>query len=421
MRDDDTGMKTIVQKFGGTSVSGPVERESVIRHIKRARDEGLAPVVVVSAMGRKGDPYATDTLLSLIQAEQTTMPQRERDLLMSCGEVISAVVLSMGLRAAGIESVVLTGMQAGIVTDDQHGNATVLAVRPDRIVAVLEQGKVPIVTGFQGATAQGDLTTLGRGGSDTTAAVLGVALGSDMVEIYTDVDGIKTADPRIVPEAVTLGRVTYTEAIELAHLGAKVIHPRAVQIAMASRIPLKIRCNHSDAQGTLITSGLYHGPDSVLYPDRPVTGIACVSGQNYVLVRTDGAPEEKLLELFERLGQAGVSLDMVHVTLGRVAFTVAGDQGAQTKQVLSQLGLQYTLDGAYAKVSAVGGGMHGVPGVVSRVFRALALAGVEVFETSDSHANISCLVRQADVEKAVGALHKEFRLAEGQPALTIEE
>lgn len=420
MKDDGEPMKTIVQKFGGTSVARSASRECVIGHIERARREGYAPVVVVSAMGRKGDPYATDTLLELAQ-QHGNLPRRELDLLMSCGEIISAAVLCSGLLSKGVDATVLTGTQAGIITDDNYGNATVLAVRSDTIYTALREGRVPIVAGFQGATVRGDITTLGRGGSDTTAAVLGVALGCELVEIYTDVDGIKTADPRIVPDAVTLGRVTYSEAIELAHLGAKVIHPRAVQIAMASRIPLKIRSNHSDAPGTLITSGLYQGPDAVLYPDRPVTGIACVLGQSYVLVHTENDPESRLLDLFDQLGAAGISLDMVHVTQGRVAFTVAGDQGPKTEQVLSRLGLQYHLDSAYAKVSAVGGGMHGVPGVVSRVFRALSLAGVEVFETSDSHANISCLVRQDDVERAVGALHQEFRLNEEQQVYSFKE
>lgn len=413
-------MKIVVQKFGGTSVANAAGRAAIVGHIRRVRDEGMAPVVVVSAMGRRGDPYATDTLLDLV-ADTPSMPKRELDLIMSCGEVISAVVLAAVLRAADIPATVLTGGQAGIITDDRHGSATVLAVRPDVIHGLLKQGNVPVVTGFQGTTASGEITTLGRGGSDTTAAVLGVALGSELIEIYTDVDGIKTADPRIIPDAVTLGSITYSEAVELAHLGAKVIHPRAVQIAMASRVPIRVRRNGSDSPGTLITSGLYEGPGAVLYPDRTVTGIACVRGQVYVKVEAENGGEG-LLGLFDRLASAGISLDMIHVTRGRLAFTVAGDQRAETERILNVLGLRYVLETDCAKVSAVGGGMHGVPGVISRVMRALSTAGVEVLETSDSHANISLLVREADVERAVSALHEEFRLSE-QPreALSFKE
>lgn len=413
-------MKIVVQKFGGTSVADASGRTAIVGHVRRVRDEGASPVVVVSAMGRKGDPYATDTLLGLVGANPD-MPKRELDLLMACGETISAVVLAGVLRSEGIPATVLTGPQAGIVTDEEHGRATVIAVRPDAVHGALKDGQVPIVTGFQGATVDGEITTLGRGGSDTTAAVLGVALGAEVIEIYTDVDGIKTADPRLVPDAVTLGNITYSEAIELAHLGAKVIHPRAVQIAMASRVPIKIRCNGSDSPGTLITSGLYRGPGAILYPDRPVTGIACVRDQVYVKIHVSEG-DEGVVGLFDQLGTFGISLDMIHVSQERVAFTLAGDQRAETERILNALGIGYTLESACAKVSAVGGGMHGVPGVVSRVFRALSSVGVEVLETSDSHANISCLVREADMERAVSALHQEFRLSEQeQEAFSFKE
>ena len=405
-------MRILVQKFGGTSLADGPGRAAVVGHVRAAREEGYAPVVVVSAMGRRGDPYATDTLLDLV-SDTPDLPLRELDLLVSCGEVIAAVVLAGLLRSEGIPASVLTGAQAGIMTDGQQGRATVLAVRPEAGRALLEEGQVPVVTGFQGATADGEITTLGRGGSDTTAAVLGVALGCELIEIYTDVDGIKTADPSIVPEAATLRNVTYGEAVELAHLGAKVIHPRAVQVAMASRVPIRVRRNGSGSPGTLISSAVSEGPGAVLYPDRTVTGIACVRNQTYVKVEA-GKTDEGLLDLFDRLGSAGISVDMIHINGERVAFTVAGDQGRQTDRILNMLELRYALETGCAKVSAVGAGMHGVPGVVSRVLRALSSAGDEVLATSDSHANISCLVREGDVQPAVSALHKEFCLAEQQ-------
>ncbi|HET7560242.1 MAG TPA: aspartate kinase, partial [Limnochordia bacterium] len=227
--------RIVVQKFGGTSVATEAQRRAVVERVKEAIAEGLAPVVVVSAMGRRGDPYATDTLLDLLPGEGPRPPERELALLMSVGEVIAIVVLSQALQAAGIASRALTGAQAGIVTDANLTAARVLEVRPERVRALCAGGVVPVIAGFQGADASGEVTTLGRGGSDTTAAVLGVALNAVRVDIFTDVDGMKTADPRLVPGAATLSHISYEEAAQMAHLGAKVVHPRAVEAAMQGR------------------------------------------------------------------------------------------------------------------------------------------------------------------------------------------
>lgn len=246
-------MKILVQKFGGTSVAKPEQRERVVHHVRKALAGGYRVVVVVSAMGRKGEPYATDTLLELPKQYGNQIAPREKDLLMSCGEIISATTLSTLFHQREIDNVVLTGGQAGIITNNQHTNAQIVTVNPKRVLRELEKGKVVIVTGFQGSTTDGEMTTLGRGGSDTTATALGGALRAECVDIFTDVEGIMTADPRIVKDATQLDKVTYTEICNLAFQGAKVIHPRAVEIAMQTNVPIRVRATMSDHPGTLVT------------------------------------------------------------------------------------------------------------------------------------------------------------------------
>lgn len=412
--------KTIVQKFGGTSVATVESREIVTQHVIQAWEAGYQPVVVVSAMGRQGDPYATDTLKRLVEEAGGPPDERELDLLLSCGEVISAVVLAQHLKAKGFAAVALTGSQAGIITNDRFGNAGVVTVKPDRVRRELAEGKIVLVTGFQGATPDGDITTLGRGGSDTTAAILGVALNAEVIEIYTDVDGIKTADPRIVPDAVTLERITYSEAMELAHLGAQVVHPHAVEVSMAGKVPLKIRGTGSASPGTLISSSALDSPEMLLRIGRPVTGIAHVANRVYVQLREKDARNHGYLAVFDALGEAGVSVDMVHLSKQHATFIVGGNQAAETEAILSQLEVESSIQSGFAKVSAVGAGMHGLPGVVARVLRALSKADITIHETADSHANISVLVKQDDMITAVTALHQEFAL-QHQQTVTCKE
>lgn len=399
----------VVQKFGGTSLKGATARERAIHHIERAIDEGLKPVVVVSAMGRRGDPYATDTLMALAESEGGDLDGRDTDLLLSCGEVISAVVMAQALRARGRRAVALTGAQAGIVTDERFGDARILKIDGERLLQAVEEGVVPVVTGFQGVSLSGEVTTLGRGGSDTTAAALAVHLEAALLEVYTDVDGVKTADPRLVPEAVTLARATYREIAELAHLGAKVIHPRAVEIAMNGHLKLKIKPTATDGAGTLV-SDVHPRDEFEGAGDRPVTGIAHVLDRAQVVV---APPEEGegAVQLFGALGEASVSADMIHVAPDRIAFIVEGKALRRVERILNAFGWQYEVRGSLAKVSAVGAGMHGVPGVMARVATCLQREGVPIFQTSDSHANISCLVPEERVREAVAALHREFELA----------
>lgn len=403
-------MKIVVQKFGGTSVATPAAREQVVQRVLQAKKEGFAPVVVLSAIGRKGDPYATDTLLGLLAEVGPDVPKREQDLLLSCGEIITCSVVSSLLNRHGHPAMALTGGQAGIVTDDQFGDARILEVRPEPVLKVLEQGYIPVVAGFQGVTRGGEITTLGRGGSDTTAAALGAALGADAVEIFTDVDGVMTADPRIVDGAHTLDVVTYQEVTQMAYQGAKVIHPRAVEIAMQYNIPLRVRSTFSDAPGTLVTRGVRYPGQLALGPERLITGIAHLP--HVAQIRVFMEPEDKAreVELFQTLAAAGISIDLINVFPGEKVFTVAEADVPKAKQVLAAAGFTPEVTVGLAKVSVVGAGMRGVPGVMAKVVEVLYRAGVEILQTADSHATISCLVRGEDTEKAICALHEGFEL-----------
>ena len=401
-------MRIIVQKFGGSSVATPELRQEAAERVTWAVREGFRPAVVVSAMGRVGDPYATDTLLSLPGGP---LPPRESDLLLACGELLSAAVMAATLRQQGLPARSLSGWQAGIVTDETFGDATILRVEPVAVIRCLEAGLVPVVAGFQGATEQGEITTLGRGGSDTTAAALGGALRAEVVEIYTDVDGVMTADPRIVPEARTLSVSTYDEVAQLAILGARVIHPRAVQIAMQRSVPLRIKATRGQGAGTLIT----YSHDAALQdwgagrPQQAVTGITQIP--RLCQVQVGLAPEDpRGVALFRALAEAGISVDLINVSPGQKCFCIDETAAGRAGTVLREMGLEPELRPGCAKVSVVGAGMRGRPGVMATVVEALARAGVPVLQSADSHVTISCLVPAAQMEAAVRALHQGFGL-----------
>ncbi len=406
-------MRIVVQKFGGTSVATPEAREAVVQRVLEALDRGVTPVVVVSAMGRAGDPYATDTLIGLARSVFPDTAPRELDLLISCGEIISAVVVANTLKRAGLQKVVvLTGGQAGIITDRRFGDAHVLRVEPDHLNRHLERGDIVVVAGFQGVAETGDITTLGRGGSDTTAAALGVALRAEAVEIFSDVDGVKTADPRIVPEARTLEVVSYEEVLQMAHEGAKVIHPRAVELAMRANLPLRVRNTFSSEPGTLITHGYEMDASRPAWRNGcAITGVTHQPGVAQVVVTpavTDQAGAD--VRIFRPLAEAGISVDLVTVSPDRKSFVVNEADGPRARQLLERHGFQVRLRPGCAKVSVVGTGMRGLPGVMAGVAEALHDAGVEILQTADSHMTISCLVKGEDAERAVRALHARFGL-----------
>lgn len=403
-------MKIVVQKFGGTSVATPESRLAAIRHIEREKKAGFGVVVVVSAMGRRGDPYATDTLLSQLDSDVTVTDSpilRDRDMLMACGETISAVVFANGLRSRGHDVTVFTGAQAGIRTSSDFGNARILDIRPDSIMRQLEQGRIVIVMGFQGMDDSGELTTLGRGGSDTTATALGVALSAEAVDIFTDVAGIMTADPRIVEDARQLSQVTYTEICNLAYQGAKVIHPRAVEIAMQRNIPIRVRSTHSDDPGTLVTQAPHQLEHGALF-DQFVTGIAHSANVSQIRVSGEGIGTSSIFTL---MAEHQISIDFISVTPLSVAFTVADEVATLVASHLQQLGYHPEVRPGCAKVSVVGAGMMGVPGIMARIVESLALEGIDILQSADSHTTIWVLVDGEHLGSAVRALHRTFHLA----------
>lgn len=405
-------MRVIVQKFGGTSVAKPEGREQVVKKVREAINQGYGVVVVVSAMGRAGDPYATDTLIGLARGVLKHVKPRELDLLMSCGENISTVVMVQTLKANGIEAKAFTGGQAGIITDHNFNNARIVEIKPDNLFRCLEEGKVAVVAGFQGITADGEVTTLGRGGSDTTGAALGVALKAEVVEIYTDVDGIMTADPRLVPQAKPLTEMTYSEVCEMAHLGAKVVHPRAVEIAMEGRVPLRIRSTFSDNLGTLICDGNNIGQVEIR-SDKVVTGLAHISEMALVKIQSDEDMNKngQVLEVFQLMAKAGISVDMIQVSPNQIGFILNEDYSDRAREVLAGLGLRISAEKGFAKVAIVGSGMRGVPGVMARMVKGLQRAGISIYHSTDSHTNIACLVKREEMCNALQALHDEFELA----------
>ncbi|TVX93927.1 aspartate kinase [Paenibacillus agilis] len=403
-------MRILVQKFGGTSLSTPEARQRVIHHIRRELEQGYRLAVVVSAMGRRGEPYATDTLLEWTANNGNALPSREQDLLLCCGEIISATTLCSLLQAEGIASTVFTGAQAGFKTDGHHGNARILDVKPDRVREALENNQVAIVTGFQGQTENGDFTTLGRGGSDTSATALGTALRAEMVDIYTDVNGILTADPRVVEDAKPLSVVSYAEICNMAHHGAKVIHPRAVEIAMQARVPVRVRSTFSDEEGTLVTHPECFNQVQDGIVDRYVTGIAYVSNVTQITVEAQEGAVDLQLHVFKAMAHNQISVDFINVTPSGAVYTVFDTDAPKALEVLHDMGYAPKSLSGCAKVSVIGGGINGVPGIMAHIVEALTKQEIQILQSADSNTTIWVLVRKEDMVRALRALHAKFEL-----------
>ncbi|GAB6154532.1 aspartate kinase [Desulfosporosinus burensis] len=406
-------MRIVVQKFGGTSLATAELRALVASKVSEAVHSGYSPVIVVSAIGRSGDPYSTDTFLNMVKGIHPDLPKRELDLLMSCGEVISGTVLVSTLNSMGLKAVLFTGGQAGIITNNDFGDARIIRVEPGEILEQLAEGKVVVVTGFQGVTESGQITTLGRGGSDTTASALGVALDAETIDIYTDVEGIMTADPRIVEDARILDTVTYNEICQLAYQGAKVIHPRAVEIAMQRNIPLRIKSTFSDAPGTLVTN--MHPDREVgtdITSDRIIAGIAHTPSVTQLRVLTLNDPDIHLTDkrIFKAMALADISVDFISVQPEAVLYTVSDEIAAKAVSILQNMGFLPDVVPSCAKVSIVGAGIAGVPGVMADMVEALSDAGVTILQSADSHTTIWVLVHKEDMVTAVQALHRKFKL-----------
>lgn len=357
-------------------------------------------VVVVSAMGRRPAPYATDTLLGLLRQQPSP---RAKDLAMSCGEILSAAVMSDLLEFRGIGSEPLVLDQIGILTDETHGDAEILEINPQPILAAFKRESVVVIPGFQGASKHGHVTTLGRGGSDTTAAAVGAALKAELVEIYTDVDGVMSADPRLVPEAFTIREITFEEVGEMAHLGAKVVHPKAVTFAMEAKLPLRVRSTFSKNSGTLISD------QSVKFKNW-ITGVTHIPDMAYVSIDLEEEKDVHLArtKIFSEFAKSGISLDLITVARGTISFIIHEAQSDLAKDLLLRFSWKFRVETGFAKVSVVGAGMRGRPGIMSRVVETLYNAGIALHHSTDSHITIACLVKQSDMKNAVQALHAAF-------------
>lgn len=403
-------MGIIIQKFGGTSLSTPQQRESVCKAIQKECHEGNQVVVVVSAMGRGEDPYATDTLIRLAKEDNLNPNRRELDMLMSCGEIISGVVLTNKLQSQGEQAVFLNGLQAGLKTSANHGDARIVAIDTSVMKNYLAQDYVVVVAGFQGISEDGEITTLGRGGSDVTASAIGVALGAEVIDIYTDVEGIMTADPRIVKNARLLDAITYNEICQLAREGAKVIHPRAVEIAMEANIPLRVRSTFSDSTGTLVCNhGEFNGKSVRIKRDHLITGITQMPDITQIMVEIQGEPDLPL-RVFKSMALAEISVDFITVTRAVVIFTVLQEVAERAEEILKNMGVSVQTEPDCAKVAIVGAAITGIPGIMAKVVEALTVNGIEILQSGDSYTNIWCLVKRNQMEQAVKALHDKFYL-----------
>ncbi|WZL74898.1 aspartate kinase [Clostridiaceae bacterium 35-E11] len=405
-------MDIIIQKFGGTSVATKEIREIVAHKVIKAKKEGKHPVVVVSAIGRKGDPYATDTLIDLANTTFKECHSRELDMIMACGEIISSVILANTIKSLGYSAVALNGYQAGIITDHNYGNAEVMRVDTQKILTFLEKGFIPVVTGFQGMTEDGEFTTLGRGGSDTSAALLGEALAADVVEIYTDVEGVMTADPRLVPEARVINSIGYDEIYQMAEDGAKVVHPRAVVIARRGNLTLKVKSTLSNSPGTVINNKeLYIDKyDKNTSMDNLLTAITHKNDIAQVTVYFEDSIETNEL-LMDALTNNYISIDLINFFIDKKIFTIDLEKVEQVENILIKNEFDYNIIKDCSKVTAIGHKMRGIPGVMGRIVKALARENVKILQSADSHTTISCLVKKEDIEVAVNALHREFNLA----------
>lgn len=397
-------MRIVVMKFGGTSVASPESREQILEKVKATIRRGDSPVLVVSAMGRSGAPYATDTLLGLVKEYSQHSHPGELDQLMACGEMISSVLLAHVLRSNGVASRAFDGRQAGVKTTDQPGNARILEIDTARLMAFTASGGVPVVTGFQGVDSLGDVTTLGRGGSDTSAVALGAALRAHYVEIYTDVDGVMTADPRVYSEAEILQQINFEEIGELASEGAKVVHPRAVEMADEHGVPVWVKNTMNDCPGTFMARAV---PRQAYEREGVITGIAHMFGMVRVVMEVSERGAQA--DLLGRLAHEDVNLDLITISPSRLVVILAGEMFRRKGEpVLKSLNIPFEVTEGCAKITLVGAGMRGTPGVMAKIMSALHQADVTILHSSDSNITISLLVEEASVATAVQALHQQF-------------
>jgi aspartate kinase len=403
----------LVQKYGGTSVADPDRIRAVADHVVRTRRSGDDVVVVVSAMGK-----TTDDLVRLAGDVARTPGGREMDMLLTAGERITMALLSMAVEDLGVPALSFTGSQAGILTDTEHGKAKIIEVRGDRIRDALAHGKVAIVAGFQGVSTDRDITTLGRGGSDTTAVALAAALGADVCEIYTDVEGVYTADPRIVPTAHKLARVSFDEMLEMAATGGRVLALRSVEFARNHHVQVHVRSSFTWAPGTWVTEDPMDATESM--EQAIISGVTHDISEAKVTIEQVPDRPGVAAAIFRDLAEAGINVDMIVQNVSTaghtdISFTLPRTDVARATHCMDKIAVDteatgFRTDEKIGRVSLVGAGMKTHPGVAAKMFEVLATEGVNIEMISTSTIRISCVVAEDDVERAVQALHAAFDL-----------
>lgn len=405
-------MKIIVQKFGGTSVADTDKIKNVAKAVIKEKKLGNDVVVVVSAMG-----HTTDYLVKMAKEISPNPSGREMDMLLSTGEGVSIALLTMAIQEQGYEAMSLNAMQIGIITENVHQKARIVDIKTEKLIKNLEEGKIIVVAGFQGITPEGEITTLGRGGSDTSAVALGAALGAERCDIYTDVDGVYTADPRIIPNASRLKTVSYEEMLELARVGANVLHPRSVETAKQFNVSLRVRSTFkTDDQGTLIIGA------KAMEMYQPVTGVAADLSQIRVVMCDVPDEPGNAAKLFGTLAKENISVDMIIQSYARkssntndIAFTIDRADFDKTMVILKEIkgalkASDIHIDENIAKISIVGAGMVDRPGIAATMFKTLADLSINIKMISTSEIKISCLVEKQDAQRSIKELHKIFEL-----------
>lgn len=413
-------MGIIVQKFGGTSVADTDKIKNVAKAVIREKNNGNDVIVVVSAMG-----HTTDYLVKMANEISASPNSREMDMLLATGEQVSIALLTMAIQAEGYPAVSMNAMQVGIITECVHSKARIVDIKTNKLKEHLNKGEIIVVAGFQGVTPDGEITTLGRGGSDTSAVAIAGAMNADRCDIYTDVEGVYTTDPRIVPQATKLNEISYEEMLELAHVGANVLHPRSVETAKQYKVPMRVRSTFKlDDLGTYII-----GVENMEI-NRPVAGVAADLSQVRIVITEVPDKPGNAAKIFEMLSSSDVSVDMIIQSYGRsddtndIAFTVAKNELDKTLQILKQAINEINAGGVLvdediAKVSIVGAGMVDRPGIAASMFKALAESHINIKMISTSEIKISCLVEKKYSQDAIKALHTAFHLDSSETAVVM--
>ncbi len=396
-------MELILQKFGGTSVQTKKSRLMCINKVKELLSNGNKLVVVISAIGRKNDPYSTDTLLSLVSEEFRSNYPKYIDKLMSCGEIISSIVFASELMENNIKAIPLTGQDIGIMTNKDFGNAKILKINPKNIYDLLDNGVVPIIAGFQGVTENGDITTLGRGGSDISAVKLAEVLNCNRVEFFKDVDGLMTADPKIVISAKSIDEISYNELFELSIFGNNVIHPSAVKIAMDSNIPIVIKNTFNDFKGTVIKNNVFDDDDDVF---KGMTYLKnCIQIK---ISRNNNLDNENYYKVFQKISTENIDIDFINVFTDHKVFTIYKDNLVEIRRILDDYKLKYDVIEDCSKIGLIKANLKNASITMAKLIELLHREGIEVMQTNHSNMSIWLLVKNKDLERSLNVIHNNF-------------